>query len=83
MKPYSLRGWLRHLAATERIAPHVPALLPLLSESGIRTAEDVRRVAACGVDGVLVGEHLMREPDPGAAISGKLGLGKRGLGKPA
>jgi indole-3-glycerol phosphate synthase len=31
-----------------------------VSESGIKTAEDVRRVRACGINAVLVGETLMR-----------------------
>jgi indole-3-glycerol phosphate synthase len=32
----------------------------LVSESGIRTAEDLARIRACGVDAVLIGEALMR-----------------------
>jgi indole-3-glycerol phosphate synthase len=36
----------------------------VISESGIRTVADVQRVANAGVDGVLVGEALMRAPDP-------------------
>ena len=36
----------------------------MISESGIRTVADVQRVANAGVDGVLVGEALMRAPDP-------------------
>ena len=32
----------------------------LVSESGIRTAEDLARIKACGVDAVLIGEALMR-----------------------
>lgn len=63
------------LSTTLRLAPRMPAEIVLLSESGIRTADDVRQLAALGIDGVLVGEHLMREPDPGAAIAGRLGLG--------
>jgi indole-3-glycerol phosphate synthase len=31
-----------------------------VSESGIKTGEDVRRVRACGINAVLVGETLMR-----------------------
>lgn len=63
------------LTVTESIAPHVPPCQGLISESGIRTAQDVRRLAAVGIDGILVGEHLMREADPGAAITTRLGLG--------
>ena len=52
------------LATTELLAPKIPESCTVVSESGIRTVEDVRRVAKAGVDGVLVGEALMRSPDP-------------------
>jgi indole-3-glycerol phosphate synthase len=38
----------------------VPDGILLVSESGIRSAADVARVKACGVDAILVGEALMR-----------------------
>ena len=40
-----------------------------VAESGIRTAEDIAALRAAGVNAVLVGETLMRAPDPGAAIA--------------
>ncbi len=40
----------------------------LVSESGIRTHEDVKRLMAAGVSKILVGEHLMRQADIGAAL---------------
>jgi indole-3-glycerol phosphate synthase len=48
------------LATTERLAEEVPSDTVAVSESGIRTGEDVRRVRACGINAVLVGEALMR-----------------------
>jgi indole-3-glycerol phosphate synthase len=48
------------LAVTERLAPVVPAGITLVSESGIRSADDVKRVQDAGVHAVLVGEALMR-----------------------
>jgi len=39
-----------------------------VSESGIRTHADVVRLREAGVNSVLVGEHLMRQPDVGAAL---------------
>jgi indole-3-glycerol phosphate synthase len=40
----------------------------IVSESGIYTAADIQTVVAAGAQAVLVGESLMRQPDPGAAI---------------
>jgi indole-3-glycerol phosphate synthase len=48
------------LGVTEQLSEHVPAEILLVSESGIRTAEDLARIRACGVDAVLIGEALMR-----------------------
>lgn len=48
------------LATTENLSEQVPPGVLLISESGIRTAEDSRRVRACGVEAILVGEALMR-----------------------
>jgi indole-3-glycerol phosphate synthase len=53
-----------NLATTELLAPKVPDHYTVVSESGIRTVTDVQRVASAGVDGVLVGEALMRAREP-------------------
>jgi indole-3-glycerol phosphate synthase len=45
---------------TEKLSEQVPNDIVLVSESGIRTAEDLARIKACGVDAVLIGEALMR-----------------------
>jgi indole-3-glycerol phosphate synthase len=39
-----------------------------VSESGLYTPEDLRRVQQCNVTAVLIGESLVKQPDPGAAI---------------
>ncbi|HME88622.1 MAG TPA: indole-3-glycerol phosphate synthase TrpC [Chthoniobacterales bacterium] len=48
------------LAVTEKLCREVPDEIILVSESGIKTPEDVSRVKACGVDAILVGEALIR-----------------------
>jgi indole-3-glycerol phosphate synthase len=53
-----------NIATTELLAPKIPDRCTVVSESGIRTRADVERVAAAGVDGVLVGEALMRASEP-------------------
>ena len=39
-----------------------------MSESGIRTHADLVRLGEAGAKAVLVGESLMRAPDPGVAL---------------
>jgi len=62
-----LRTFTTDLDLTLRLLDRVPPEVTLVGESGIRTAEDVRRLGAAGVDAVLVGESLMRQPDLVAA----------------
>jgi indole-3-glycerol phosphate synthase len=57
----------------EAIRPLLPAAAIAVAESGIRTTADVRRMAAAGADAILVGEQLMRQPSPGAALRELLG----------
>ena len=56
------------LATTERVAEHAPPGLPIVSESGIRTRQDVQRLHHAGARALLIGETLLRAPDPRAAI---------------
>src|ERR687898_905248 len=48
--------------------PEVPADRVAMLESGVSTREHVERAIDAGARGVLVGETLMRSPDPGATI---------------
>ncbi len=68
-----LRTFQTDLEHTVRLCEQVPRDRVLVSESGITTHADVLRLAAAGVDAVLVGESLMREPDIGAAVDRLLG----------
>ncbi len=56
----NLKSFTVDLATTEELAEEIPSETVAISESGIKTADDVRRVRACGVNAVLVGETLMR-----------------------
>ncbi len=53
---------------SERLRDLVPPAILFVSESGIRTPEDIARLSACGVDAVLIGETFMRSPDKKAAL---------------
>jgi len=52
----------------------LPATVLRVAESGIRTPADVDRLLAVGYDAFLVGEALMRQPDPAAALSLLMGV---------
>jgi indole-3-glycerol phosphate synthase len=64
-----LRTFEVDMGLTGRLAPFLPRDVPLVSESGIRTADDVRALGAAGAHAVLVGESLMRAVSPGAALA--------------
>ena len=51
-----------------RLRRLVPRETVFVAESGIRTAEDIRRLAEARVDAVLIGETLMRAGDKAAML---------------
>lgn len=55
-------------AVLERLVPSIPDYAVKVAESGIRTGDDIRRLGAAGYDAFLVGERLIAQPDPGAAL---------------
>ncbi len=57
------------LAVSERLRPLVPAGIPFVSESGIATVADMKRMAAIGADAVLIGTSLMAAADPFAKLA--------------
>ncbi len=63
-----LRTFQTRLEHTLELAPQMPGDCCLVSESGIGSYQDVRRLQAAGVRAVLVGETLMRAPDPGRKL---------------
>ncbi len=63
-----------------RLRPHVPPGVLVVSESGIRTGEDLRMLWARGIDGALIGETLMRHDDPGQALRDLLQQAKEATG---
>lgn len=63
-----LRTFETRLGHTLDLLPRFPAGVTVVSESGIKTAADVRVLKEAGVAAILVGESLMRSPDIGAAL---------------
>ncbi|HEY2050105.1 MAG TPA: indole-3-glycerol phosphate synthase TrpC [Caulobacteraceae bacterium] len=70
----NLRTFVTDLAVTEDLARIVPPSLCLVTESGIFTAADARRMAAAGARAMLVGESLMRQADVETAVRALLDL---------
>ena len=62
------------LDTTRRLLPEVPGEAAVISESGFSRRDELEMMAGWGVDAFLVGEGLMRAEDPGAALSGLLGV---------
>jgi indole-3-glycerol phosphate synthase len=54
------------------LANWLPAGVVRVAESGIRTASDIALMTQAGFNAFLIGESLMREPDPGAALAALL-----------
>jgi indole-3-glycerol phosphate synthase len=52
-----------------RLRPSISRDRLVVAESGIKTRADVLGLRAAGIDAILVGETLMRAPDPGAALA--------------
>lgn len=68
-----LKDFAVNLERTFSLRPRVPEGVTLVSESGVRSREDVLRLELAGVDAILVGETLVTSPDPQSAIRCLLG----------
>ena len=63
-----LHRFVTDLDQTFRLRDRIPSHITLVSESGIRTREDVLRLQAANVHAILVGETLMRSENIGQAV---------------
>jgi indole-3-glycerol phosphate synthase len=54
------------------LANRIPPNILRIAESGITTSEDIDRLRSAGFDAFLIGESLMRQPDPGSALAALL-----------
>ncbi len=87
-----LKTFAVRLETSLELAERIPPSAVRVAESGISTPADLARLRAAGFDAFLVGESLMRQPDPGAAlkallagavIKGTDGNGTAGIGAAA
>ncbi len=56
------------------MGPLVGPEVVVVAESGIRSAADVARLRVSGFANFLVGEALVRSPDPGALLAELVGV---------
>lgn len=56
------------LTTTAELIAHIPAGIPVVSESGIAQPQDITYLKQLGVRAVLVGEHFMRQRDVAEAV---------------
>jgi indole-3-glycerol phosphate synthase len=54
--------------ASEACAAQIPGEVIAVSESGLRTGDDLRRIGALGYRAFLIGERFMTAADPGDAL---------------
>jgi indole-3-glycerol phosphate synthase len=64
----NLGTFAEDLTTAERLRAQIPAGVIAVAESAIRSPEDARRMAGAGYDAILVGEYLVRSPDPVATL---------------
>src|SRR5215831_21161094 len=63
-----LRTFRTSLQTSERLIGEAPTDRVMISESGLQNSESLRHLHALGFCGFLIGEALMRAPDPEAAL---------------
>ena len=63
-----LRTFEVSLERAAELAAQLPASAVRVAESGIRTAADMLQLRVAGYDAFLIGESLMRKPNPGEAL---------------
>jgi indole-3-glycerol phosphate synthase len=64
-----LRTFEVTLETSLALVEQIPSSVVRVTESGIFAAADIARLRAAGYDAFLIGESLMRQPDPGVALA--------------
>ncbi len=70
----NLKTFETKIETTLQLMKMAPADCTLISESGIRTADDIRVLKEAGIAAVLVGESLLRQPDLEQAVKALMSL---------
>jgi indole-3-glycerol phosphate synthase len=64
----NLHSFVTDLQCSIDLNAHIPADKCVISESGIKTAQDIQRLQAHGIQRFLIGEHFMRAENVGQAL---------------
>ena len=70
-----LETFITDLSTAEEAAASLPDGVVTIAESGVSDMEGARRMASAGYDAILVGEALVRSPDPAALVGSLKGAG--------
>lgn len=65
----NLKSFEVRLETSLELVERIPSTVVRVAESGIAAPEDLARLRAAGFDAFLIGESLMRQTDPGAALA--------------
>jgi indole-3-glycerol phosphate synthase len=74
----NLKTFEVRLDTSFELVEQIPHTVVRVSESGISAPEDIVQLRKAGFDAFLIGESLMRQPDPGVALAALL----QGANKP-
>lgn len=75
-----LDTFVTDISVSRRLLPAIPEGVVAVSESGLRNRRDLDELAACGAHAFLIGETLLRAPDPGVALAELVGSSGAGAG---
>jgi len=64
----NLKSFEVNLETSLELVGRIPADVVRVAESGIASSDDLKRLRNAGFDAFLIGESLMRQPDPGVAL---------------
>ena len=64
-----LRDFTVHPQILTKLVEQIPKTVVRVAESGITNGAEMARLRAAGYDAFLIGEALMRQPDPGTALA--------------
>ncbi len=65
----NLHSFHTSLQTSIDLLPRIAEGTTVITESGIHGPKDIRRMNEAGIHGFLIGESLMRQPDPGVALA--------------